>query len=80
MAEISISFEAITLPRQSQKPAAFDRHRTDVHTCDCVTTQMTLDARGKGMTLPLLMYWSPRKVGNRIDSVRAVPGVAQSTR
>lgn len=29
------------------------------------------------MTLPVPMYWSPRKVGERIDGVRAVPGVLQ---
>jgi hypothetical protein len=43
-------------PKNSQKSATFDVAPGDVHSCDCLMTQMTFDASGKGMTLALLMY------------------------
>ena len=44
-----------------------------------VTSQMTLDARGKKMTLPHVMYWSSNKVRSRIDVFGLFLSVVQGT-
>jgi hypothetical protein len=79
--------DAISLPRIHRSQPHLILHRADVHACDCVTTlrddvttRMTLDARGKVMTLPLLMYWSPREVSSRIDGVRTARSVVRAPR
>ena len=64
---------AIPMPSTLRPQTTLHLHRAEVHSCNYVTTQMTRDSTGTGMTLTdPAMCWSPREISDR-DCARYRP-------